>query len=861
MLLQYPPPQNREEAERIRELSNRLYPRWPETANAPCCYTFYVTQESHHAKCGRPSRVATTALPTPVQLETPQPGDLVRSSEPEAEVVLRVAESVTRLADFAGNVPEEVGPSLSALTSTEAATRPSTSRIVERPANIVGDYIVGDSWPSPRISPPRPSSQRAVTSGVQRILPPQSRFSAQPAAAPIARDFEVSKITFATASSVSPAKDVEVIAPVRLRGRLPWRPQELPFAEELLKLSVPKANEIHVWFTQIVGTPDIDAVLVCKQVGLFVIELKNWGLTAIEEIDGVEGITVAENVKKSTTKPPWQQAFDTKDAFSNKLRLYPSAKGVWVSPAAALFNISREAFVRKFREKSTSPEVLKIISEGVIFSDDLVDGQKFVERLRYVKSHPVYRKAPEKGYDNLRRYGDDLIDDLEKFINFKLVPAENPTPSDLQRLRRIEQNEEKELQKCDLSANMLCWGFAGTGKTVLGLQAALRRQAATLFTCFNKVLATDIRRLTSFSSAYRELPLEVYHTFELIDTCEARLGIPYRLKNSEETVSDWARRRVDVILEVDTVRSHPLSSIWGLVVVDEAQDLQDYAWTVLERICRASTPMFVIDGRKQQLYRTDRAYFLSETLPSRVPECNRKEKKRIFRTTSETFLLGQLFVDCFPHLEKAKRLWVERYRKQYLRAREEETATQAALFDFELPRGKGSAPKLRNMWNEFSDANEGDISKFVASLLQNALNSFKEIDGIPSDILILVPNEDGASKRGPNWKNIATKACEFLNLDFIDYSITQNRNVAHSPNDVRICTYHSSRGIEGYYSLVLGFECLSDVAKQHEEVAAHLGYIALTRSLFDTDVVYWYPKGAIGTEIPFLQELLSVTGF
>lgn len=430
-------------------------------------------------------------MPPAAPSETCGRPELAEGYREEVEAVPHVGKTMSKLAGYEANKREDVGQDNLTLTSSGAVTK---SHSVPSTASPIDEK--GASPLSPIVAPSSFAVQGAVTSSVHGILPSQSPTSPQLAGAPTSRNGTALLRPLATASSASRARDVELLVPVKLHGRLPWRPQELPFAEELLKLSVPRTNEIHVWFTQIVGTPDIDAVLVCKQIGLFVIELKNWGLTAIEEIDGVEGITVAEEVKKSTTKPPWQQAFDAMDVFSRRLKSYPAAKYVWGSPAAALFNVSREAFVRKFREKSTSSEVLSIISDGVIFADDLVDGHGFIERLRYVKNNPVYRKAPNKGIDRLFRYGQDLIADLERCINFKFIPSENPTPSDLQRLRKIEQEEEKELQTFDMSANMICFGYAGTGKTVLGLQAALRKKVATLFTCFNKVLATDIRRLT-----------------------------------------------------------------------------------------------------------------------------------------------------------------------------------------------------------------------------------------------------------------------------------------------------------------------------------------------------------------------------
>jgi hypothetical protein len=237
----------------------------------------------------------------------------------------------------------------------------------------------------------------------------------------------------------------------------------------------------------------------------------------------------------------------------------------------------------------------------------------------------MYRKSPQKDIDRDIFYSTELVDALEDFINWKLAPGEIPTASDIARLRKLEHEEERGLDDIDLSNHVLCSGFAGTGKTVLGLQFALRLQSPTLFTCYNKVLATDIRRLTGFGDRYRAFPFDVYDVFDLMDTCERRLELPYlsECPDDKGVYDRKALRRVRRIIVHDKQHGNRLAKSWRIILVDEAQDLRDYAWELLDWLS-ADSLMFVIDGKRQQLYRPDRAEYLDKTLPAVVPPQNKK---------------------------------------------------------------------------------------------------------------------------------------------------------------------------------------------------------------------------------------------
>lgn len=84
--------------------------------------------------------------------------------------------------------------------------------------------------------------------------------------------------------------------------------------------------------------------------------------------------------------------------------------------------------------------------------------------------------------------------------------------------------------------------------------------------------------------------------------------------------------------------------------------------------------------------------------------------------------------------------------------------------------------------------------------------------------------------------------------------------MAYAPDEVRICTFHSCRGIEGLHSIVLGFDSLVEAAQEQNWKVQNLGYIALSRSLYDTDIVYIEAPQYERKEIAFLKGILEIVG-
>jgi hypothetical protein len=157
--------------------------------------------------------------------------------------------------------------------------------------------------------------------------------------------------------------------------------------------------------------------------------------------------------------------------------------------------------------------------------------------------------------------------------------------------------------------------------------------------------------------------------------------------------------------------------------------------------------------------------------------------------------------------------------------------------------------------------------RHVTEYVQKGYEKVKEYyrEDEPSNVLILVPFKNKAPRNdyhlSYDWSEIARTACRNLQLRYIDYSDESQRRRAYAGDEVRICTFHSSRGIEGLHSIVLGFDSLAEAADDADWRVGHLAYITLSRSVYDTDILYIESnKLSERGEIRFLKGIIEIVG-
>lgn len=74
-------------------------------------------------------------------------------------------------------------------------------------------------------------------------------------------------------------------------------------------------------------------------------------------------------------------------------------------------------------------------------------------------------------------------------------------------------------------------------------------------------------------------------------------------------------------------------------------------------------------------------------------------------------------------------------------------------------------------------------------------------------------------------------------MSFIDYTVDRAKRASARSEEIRLCTFHSARGLEGERVLIFGLEDIDSLAKKANVKPENLGFIALSRGLFRTAVV------------------------
>lgn len=149
-------------------------------------------------------------------------------------------------------------------------------------------------------------------------------------------------------------------------------------------------------------------------------------------------------------------------------------------------------------------------------------------------------------------------------------------------LIRLTEEQYTILDSLNRQRRMVIGGFAGSGKTMLAVEKAMRLARAgfrVLLTCYNKRLATDLRRSLA-ENPLLWTGLDIYHFHDLCTKLAKEYGIPLPSSDTEETYFD--RDLPDLLLKVSQFRF----ARYDAIIVDEAQDFHTYWWRPLQALLR-----------------------------------------------------------------------------------------------------------------------------------------------------------------------------------------------------------------------------------------------------------------------------------
>ena len=621
---------------------------------------------------------------------------------------------------------------------------------------------------------------------------------------------------------------------------LPQKSGELKLAKQLQSLDDPEA---HYWFSVdfLPGVNDVDIVLYHQTCGAFCIEVKAVSLSMIETFT-YEKCKIKD---RESTKTPQSQAYDgqvsLRNFFDGSRMFSASCKCPFFVSTAFFPLISRSEFKQKF----TDPAVQRL-SESLFFQEDIGGGLEGMKnRLKFVYLNPPLRRAGHP--DFVAWHSPRKVEAMRAAIGG--LGTISAAPSDLERLQSLEQNYKKEvasLAPLNNTSLMMFTGYPGTGKTFRLLQVAIyhvQHGKRVLYVCFNKTLAADIRRLLSFSvelNALGKLP-DVYDVWDLLHyysvTNEMEDDSLYG-GNFEEKIR-WAKLLVE-----DMEDKYPNFGFYDTVLIDEAQDMEDWAFRMLEAHAKTNASIFVASGHGQELYGEGGEE--SAWLTAFGKRSKPKSLRRNFRNTKPVFRMAQTVYETKFDVSKI----VRTLRKFESRAVAKDNTELA--FDREL----GRVPLIFAL-DELLEREDDDKEKFglllkdfmvveYAKKLRDELSALKD-NQKPIDLMVLVPSKTSQEQ---DW---AKEALRIIGCEFTDYTSPNNRRNIASAEKIRFCTFHSSRGLEAHNVVIFGMENII-AASEGKNKAENLAYIVLSRANFNCTM---YVRRSKGKEtIDFLERVI-----
>lgn len=598
-------------------------------------------------------------------------------------------------------------------------------------------------------------------------------------------------------------------------------------------------NEFVVWFEAINhrNPREIDCLIYHPSIGLQGLELKGYLISDIVEIQGDSFKT------KSRTEKPWIQANDSSKSIA-RLITDSIKRNIFIPPAVVFWQITRSEFKNAISHSvnNYTKDRFVDLTEATIFKDDIVSIENFKKRLRIIANKPYL--APSLRNTGKNQSYLQLTKEDIRIITDSISPnwvAKISSPYDAERIEKIEKRIERIVRKeVDPDGLYWCYGKVGTGKTFMGLAHAInafRKKKKVLFVCFNKTLSTDIRRLLWVGGIYEnkhdEDLLKVKDFYQLVVESEHYENPDHVYRRAEDIKEDYEilNERGKIFLDILTKRipsiNYTATEEYDLVVVDESQDLEEWMIDLVYLYTNAYKNLFMIYGENQILYR--------DSSSKRLDEIKGKAKeyqlRRVFRNTGTNFWIAQMFLEGADgkafNIEKARRFYIKHYAKS-------NTPENAQV---EIERDGGEPPFLHPLSNGY---NEKEVIDRLMGILKIVVEKTLKLKGNLCDILILVPTYKSfdVTVFNFNWYTCAKKAIEKLGLQYRDYVNPEGRRELYGRDEIRICTYHSSRGLEAYNTILIGFHNIRrlTVTNEHNE---YLAYITLSRAKFDTHIVYF----------------------
>jgi hypothetical protein len=542
-----------------------------------------------------------------------------------------------------------------------------------------------------------------------------------------------------------------------------------------------------VYYEQVVQGRYPDMIVLLPEVGVLVIEVKDWRLGELESVTA-DAITINRRGSSVVVPHPRKQARGYMLRLMDECRKHPQASnliqeddrfsGRYAFPfghIAVLSNINRSQIERE------APELMRLFPPDVtITRDELAKGvelepQALLAMLKvcFDPWWPFPKMTPGQ------------VDILRSVIHPEVVIR--ASPSDLAVLDLRQERNARAIG----SGHRIVYGVAGSGKTVLLIARAKLLaedpKKRILVLCYNRLLA---QHLATLLSGYR-VEVMTFHRWGVRSGVEFRQG---------EDDADFGRR---LLAQLD--RESDLRGQFDAVLVDEAQDWPR-SWFQCAKLALKEPDtgdLLIVGDGSQSLYRKRDFTWADAGIHASGRVINRKfDLDRNYRNTAEILRIARTFS---------------------IRPAGGPQEMPVLPIGPDTAVRFGSEPLLIKLDDAASEVH------YAAGLIETWLRGGLEIGGRhqrikPSDIAVLF------SRRRPDAS--ITTLCDRLN-SFSRAVMLSGSNPTGTLQDeaVKILSMHSARGLQFRIVLLLWIDLLGSRSDSgDDEIERGLLYIATTRA-------------------------------
>lgn len=524
-----------------------------------------------------------------------------------------------------------------------------------------------------------------------------------------------------------------------------------------------------------------DFIVIGPDLGLVVLEVKDWRLDSIAGVTG-EGVVLRRDGEEIVVRNPTQQARDYTLRAVDTLRKRPLlAEGERLRFGWGYAVVFTAVTHSDLEAPSLSgPSLADALGEGVVLTFEDLVAKKLLARLREAVPNI---SAPREPLNPIQ------VDEIRGTLYPEIRVGWGLTDEDIM---QVMDREQERLARTLGEGHRLLRGVSGSGKTLTLICRArhLRTrypQWRILLVCFNRVLADYLR-----TAIEPDAQLEVvhFHGWCRQQLEAARLTVPPPPTPDDERAAYWDEMLPKMLLgayEEERCKSGGYQAI----LVDEGQDFaDDWYRTLLRALDLETNSLLIALDSSQNIYRRKaswRALGIQAAGRTRVFRVNYRNTQQIF-STAYGMIRG---------LDTAG-----------MAARE--TEEEYVVPDRVLRQG--ATPEVRR--SRSSAAASRDALEWIRARLARKVP--------PEQIMVL----------GLSWDELLRLETS-LDDAGVPAQVLRRRG---QPGAVRLSTVHSSKGLDAECVLLLGAHRLDRYDKTE---ARRLLYIAMTRARSELCIAYY----------------------